>query len=295
MAVRKLNIDLGSRPLPLEIMGSREVLSRFIEGSWSTSLKGHGMEFTGYRAYTYSDDASLIDWRASLRAKETLVREFEEFKNYNVMFLFDVSDSMLFTTTDKFKAEYGAELIYSLALAAAKSGDAVGLALFSDNIVTSLTPRKGILYRFEQLLLDRHNYGGKRDFKKSLLELNSILGESTILILVSDFLGLSDDWEKYMSFLSMHHHVMGVMLKDRRDRDMTGLSGQFVLKDPHSDDSMYIDVKHYEKEYKRQAEQHETYVRNVFKKLKSDCALIINGQPYEKSLLEFFHRLKKKS
>ena len=152
MAVRKLNINFDPHHPNLEIVGRRDVLSKTVEGSWATSFKGQGMEFTGYRAYTYSDDASLIDWRASLRAKETLVREFEEFKNFKVVFLLDVSDTMLFTTTDKLKAEYGAELVYTLAQSASRAGDAIGLAMCSDRLVSSVEPSfgKGIRFQFQR-------------------------------------------------------------------------------------------------------------------------------------------------
>ncbi|MGM5481378.1 MAG: DUF58 domain-containing protein [Nanobdellota archaeon] len=297
MALKKLNLDFDSHHPNIEIVGRRDVLSRSVEGSWATSFKGQGMEFTGYRAYTYSDDASLIDWRASLRAKETLVREFEEFKNFKVVFFLDVSNSMLFTTTDKLKAEYGAELIYTLSQSAAKAGDAIGLVMCSDKLIASIEPSfgKGIRYQFERILSDPKNYGGVKDFKRSVLELNSILADSAIIIMVSDFLGLPDDWQEYLSLLSMRHHVMGVMLKDKRDRDFSDLSGQFVLKDPNSNESKYIDIKHYEKEYKRQARAHEKYVRGVFKKLRSDCTLILNGEPYDKSLTRFFEELSRKS
>ncbi|MFP4118947.1 MAG: DUF58 domain-containing protein [Candidatus Woesearchaeota archaeon] len=297
MAVRKLNIDFDPHQPNLEIVGRREVLSKTVEGSWATSFKGQGMEFTGYRAYTYSDDASLIDWRASLRAKETLVREFEEFKNFKVVFLLDVSDTMLFTTTEKLKAEYGAELIYTLSQSASRAGDAIGLAMYSDRLVASVEPSfgKGIRYQFQRQLANTENYGGKKDFKKSLLELNSILSDQAIIIIVSDFLSLPDDWEQYMSLLSIRHHLMGVMLKDRRDRDLSDVSGQFMLRDPDLPESKYVDVKHYQKEYKHQAEAHEMYVRNVFKKLHSDCTLIINGESYEKSLTRFFEQLARKS
>ena len=121
------------------------------------------------------------------------------------------------------------------------------------------------------------------------------MADQAIIVIVSDFLGLPDDWEQYMSLLTMRHHLMGVMLKDRRDRDLSDVSGQFFVRDPNTDESKYIDVKHYQKEYKRQAEAHERYIRNVFKKLRSGCTLILNGESYEKSLTRFFEELARKS
>ena len=297
MAVKELHIDLDSRPLQAEVVGSRRVLSQDVEGDWATSLKGQGIEFTGYRSYTYSDDASTIDWRASLRAKEILVREFEEYKNFNVVFVLDVSDTMLFTSTDKLKAEYGAEILFSLATAASEGGDAIGLAMTSHDLLASVQPSfgKGISEQFRKLLLNPEHYGGKKDFKKTVLKLNTILKDHAVIIFISDFLGLPKDWSKYLSLLAMQHHVIGLMLKDKRDQTLDGVSGQFFLKDPQSGESKYIDVKLYQKEYKQIAKEQEEYVVNVFKKLKGDCVKITNGEPYETSIRRFFESLSKRS
>src|SRR5512141_1488904 len=106
MPVKKLDLNLIPMLKQREVRAKRKVLARMLEGSWTALLKGRGMEFAGFRKYTYGDDASRIDWGASLRAKETLIREFEEYKSVNVLFLMDMSNTMLFTSQRKLKAEY---------------------------------------------------------------------------------------------------------------------------------------------------------------------------------------------
>ncbi|MGM5479885.1 MAG: DUF58 domain-containing protein [Nanobdellota archaeon] len=298
MAINELNVNFASHYPRLQISGRRGVLSKSIEGNWATSFKGRGVEFTGFRAYTYNDDASLIDWKASLRSKDVLVREFEEFKNFKVIFLLDVSDSMLFSTTNKLKAEYGAELVYAISQSALHAGDAIGLAMVSDGVIASVEPSfgKGMRHRFEKVLSNKINYGGKKDFKKSLFELDSLLDDRTIIIFVSDFLNLPENWERYLRIISMRHHVMGIMLKDKRDRELSGVKGQFVLQDMAGSQSMYVDAKHLKKEYYFRTLEQENYVFDVFRKLKSGCVRLINGDPYEKSLQHFFvslHRMQK--
>src|SRR6056297_3073432 len=123
MHVKQLDLDLLPQLKDVELRAKRRVLSRVLEGSWSTLLKGRGMEFAGFRKYTYGDDASMIDWGATLRSKDTLIREFEEYKNITVFLLLDVSDSMLFASDKKTKAEFGAELVFSLAAAIMDNSD----------------------------------------------------------------------------------------------------------------------------------------------------------------------------
>ena len=57
-------------------------------GRYKSVFKGKGIEFDGFRAYSENDDdASLIDWKASIRANEMLIREFVEERNMNIFFL----------------------------------------------------------------------------------------------------------------------------------------------------------------------------------------------------------------
>ena len=80
MAIKKLNAELVPKIRKLEVFARQSALSQYIEGNWTTTVKGQGIEFTGYRSYTYGDDASMIDWKASLRSKSLLVKEYEQEK-----------------------------------------------------------------------------------------------------------------------------------------------------------------------------------------------------------------------
>lgn len=297
MAIKELNVDFATTHPKAKILGRRELLSKELEGNWATSFKGRGLEFTGYRQYTFTDDASNIDWRASLRSKELLVREFEEFKNFNVVFVLDVSNSMLFTTGNKLKAEYGAELAYSLSKAASNAGEAVGLAMISEKLVGSIQPGfgMGMQKRFEMLLTDKKRYGGHMDFKKSMLQLNSVMGPRCVLIIISDFLGLSEGWETYLSLLAIKHDLVGVIIRDKRDAFLPRHGGQFTVKDPNSDDTLLIDAELYGEEYKKIASEHELYVQSVFKKLRGRSVVLDNCSDFAKSIEKFFSQQRVRS
>ena len=290
MPVKELNIHFSKKHPSTKIVGKRELLSRELEGNWTTTFKGRGLEFTGYRQYTYADDASLIDWRASLRSKEILVREFEEFRNFNVVFLLDTSNSMLFTSTDQFKAEYGAELVYALSRAAASAGEAVGLFMFSNKIVHTIPPGfgPGMRRRFELGLIDKENYGGPRDFKKSSLQANSLLGPRAIVVVVSDFLGLDKNWETYLGIIARKHDLIGIQIKDKRDQTLPP-TGQFLVQHPNTNEQLYMDNVLFRKQYEQEAKAHERYVSSVFKKLGGRALVVENGEDVNRSLERFFN------
>ena len=105
--------------------------------------QGKGLEFDGYREYTYQDDAKTIDWKATLRANKKLVKLFTEEKNKNIIFLFDVSSSMCYGSQEKLKVEFAAEVISSLAYSYQITGDSVGLMMFSDSLRHTRKPSIG--------------------------------------------------------------------------------------------------------------------------------------------------------
>jgi uncharacterized protein (DUF58 family) len=290
MPVKELRIEFSKKYPSTKIVGKRELLSRELEGNWTTTFKGRGLEFTGYRTYTYTDDASFIDWRASLRSKQLLVREFEEFRNFNVTFLLDVSNSMLFSSTEKFKAEFAAELVYALSRAASSAGEAVGLFMFTDKLIHTIPPGfgPGMRKRFELALSDKNNYGGVKNFKKSVLQTNSLLGPRSIVVVVSDFLGMEKNWETYLGIIAQKHDVIGIQVKDVRDQILPP-SGQFQIQDPNTAQQLYVDMKLFGKEYQKQSKAHEEYVTAVFKKLGGKSLVIENGADMGKSLEKFFN------
>lgn len=293
MPVKELHVEFAKTHPNTKIVGKRDILSHELEGNWTTTFKGRGLEFTGYRKYELTDDASNIDWRASLRSKALLVREFEEYRNFNVAFMLDVSHSMLFTTGKKFKAEYGAEMVYSLVRAALHAGEAVGLFMFHEKVVESLQPDfgPGMRKRVEMSLSKKELYGGKKDFKRSVLQTQAILGPRTILIIVSDFLAMGENWEVYLSMLARKHQLVGIQIKDKRDRRLPP-SGQYALQDPNSGEQLYIDTHLYRKKYEEDAKAHERYVAAMFKKLGGRSVVVENGSDLGKALEIFFNSQK---
>src|SRR3990167_5649866 len=65
------------------------------------SFASPSWDFAGYREYSQGDDAKQIDWKASVRTKKVLIKEYEEIQTLNVLFLVDISESMTLGTGKK--------------------------------------------------------------------------------------------------------------------------------------------------------------------------------------------------
>jgi uncharacterized protein (DUF58 family) len=288
MPVKKLDLDLLPQLRSVEIRAKRKVLARVLEGSWTALLKGRGMEFAGFRKYNYGDDASRIDWGASLRSKDTLIREFEEYKNVNVIFVMDVSDTMLFTSQKKLKAEYAAEMSFTVASAILDNGDAIGHLLFSDRIMAKSMPSIGkqAIFAMASSLSNPALYGGKKDFRNMLLSLNILLKQRALIVLVSDFLGLEEGWERYIRMLSE-------MVRDPRDRALPVLREQFLLEDPASGEHLYVDLKDYAQSYNVLMQKEEQYIKNVFTTAHAGFVLLNTDEDMVRPVTEYFKQRSK--
>ncbi len=297
MAIKDLRVEIEPRLRSLDVYARREVLSKTIEGEIATAFKGRGVEFSGFRQYQAEDDANRIDWKASLRSGDILIREFEEYKNTVVYFLLDVSDSMLFSSNEKLKCEYAAELLYMLADAFSKAGDAVGMGMFNEDIITSVDPGTGskVLNRMKGNLLDGNIYGGGFNLEKTLLKTKSKLSDRAVVIILSDFLGMKEGWEKYIKMFTHGFEIIGISIKDERDLELPKMQGRFLLKDPYTENNIYIDAKKHREEYKKKNEEELEYMNSVFKQARGDFTLLRTDMEPTDKLIKFFSMRHKRS
>ncbi|KYK24934.1 hypothetical protein AYK26_06445 [Euryarchaeota archaeon SM23-78] len=292
MPIKELKIDLTPHLRKVKLKARRDVLNKILEGNWTTLFKGQGLEFAGYRAYTYGDDASKIDWGASLRAHETLVRELEEYHSFNVFFLVDVSDSMLFSSTGVLKAEYAAEMVFSLCYAVMQAGDAIGLGMFTSKLVAKIPPSvgKGVYYRIMRELSNPKNYGGDFDFTKIIQYVTAFLKERSLIFIVSDFIGLNEGWNRYLNILAGKYDIIGIMVRDPRDYEMPDSGGQFLVEDPYSHEKLYIDTQQYARIYAAETRKETEFIRRSFEKAKLGFIGLRTDQDFQEPIMNYFRK-----
>src|SRR5512139_4022394 len=93
----------------IEIRTSRMVTNVF-GGEYHSVFKGQGMEFQEVREYSAGDDVRAIDWNVTARSGDLFVKKFTEERELSVMLLVDISASLFFGGTPRFKKDLAAEL-----------------------------------------------------------------------------------------------------------------------------------------------------------------------------------------
>ena len=260
--------------------------------SFKKSFSSPSWDFAGYKEYTPGDDAKKIDWKASLRTKKTLIKEYAEIQTLNVIFLLDISESMTLGTREKRKCDFAAEVIATLSYSILKAKGEVKLALFNEMLITPITVINE-LSQFSQItkqLLKEEIKGGQADLQTAVNLLRPHLKKGTFLFLISDFLNLKDDWEESIYALSSQVFLIGVMIRDIIDHTLPSRIYKVVIGKPSSPDRFIFNVHKYKKKYEQAAREQEQEVQNLFHKSGADIFRLENNEPYLNLCIDWLKR-----
>ena len=293
----KFPIQIISLGKQIEFLGSRmEFVESPIQGdTYFSNFRGSSLEFKGHREYSIQDDSKDIDWKASLRSDKLLVKEYYQEKGMDVVFLYDVSETMLFGSQNKIKAQYGAEFILALAGVAIEANYNVGLVCFSDKINKSFTASSSgnQIGLFFGILQEHSTYGGGYDLANALEFVDSLYGPGTVVILVSDFLGSKIPFEHFedkFKQLTSKFDVISVILRDPRDEFMPSENVGLVISSPYGKGDVFFNTNKIKKEYEIYTKDQKDKLKKFLSDVRSDHFEIYTDKPFIDSTIAFFTR-----
>lgn len=171
---------------------ARRLSKELRSGQTRSSLRGQGMRFAEHRVYQYGDEHRHIDWRASARSREPLIKIFEEDREFSTIILIDMSASMAFGTSDdtNTKLSVGLELAAILSLATIFGGGAASaVALANDSFIH--VPRLKSIHQVFATFGQWERVGGIGKANPLIAAPLIKRSKANLIFLLSDFL----DWE----------------------------------------------------------------------------------------------------
>ena len=253
-------------------------------------FRGKGLEFDSYREFEQDDDASMIDWKASLRANQILARKYIEERELNVYFLVDVSNSMLFGSSNKLKAEFTAEFVASLSHLVVGAGDKIGLVMFSDDVVKVLRASrdKNQFPLFTKFLSDPSLYGGGFDIDKAIeFSLKAVNTPYTIFILVSDFIRTKKDNLRNLKLMGHRFETLAVIIRDKFDENLPKTNFQFSISDPYSGRQMILDPSIASEKFRENVVLQKNMLKEMFKQSNIDIIELTSNESFAIPLSTF--------
>lgn len=193
-------------------------------GDHASQLRGRGIDFAETRIYQPGDDIRYIDWRVTARSGKVHTKIFQEERERPVFLLIDYSASMFFGSKVAFKSVIAAKAAAILAWAAIKNGDRVGSILFSGNTTQECRPRagiKGILPLLKQLAAPKKppEQQFNAGLATALARLRRVARPGSLIFILSDFVSLDSDAERYLSQLMPHHDITAIHIYDPLEMD----------------------------------------------------------------------------
>jgi uncharacterized protein (DUF58 family) len=133
LAARQVSLPVPGRLRVLPPFRSRRHLPsrlnrlRELDGRASVQVRGQGTEFDSLRDYVIGDDVRSIDWRATARRQQVVVRTWRPERDRRVLVVLDTSRTSAARVGDEPRLDAAMEAALLLAALASRAGDRVDL------------------------------------------------------------------------------------------------------------------------------------------------------------------------
>lgn len=286
--------ELLRRVRRVELAAMRRADGAF-NGEYASVFKGRGFDFEELREYAPGDDVRTLDHQVTARTGKPHVRVHREERNHTLMLAVDVSASSEFGTAGITKRELAAEAAATLAACALRTGDRVGLYLFSDDMELFLPPARGPL-RLPRLVRELLFFPTARrgtDIGKSLMRLNRLVRPRCILALISDFAGELP--ARALAVTAARHDLFCLHLTDARESSLPDL-GHILLEDMETGERARLDTGDARVRARFAAAAHEAAEATdaAFRQTRLDTVRLDTRSPVATRLREFFHRRRRR-
>ena len=142
-------LGLAGRQASLTVPGRLRVLPEFasrrhlpsrlarlkeLDGRAAVQVRGPGTEFDSLREYVIGDDVRSIDWRATARRSDVVVRTWRPERDRRVLIVLDTGRTSAVRVLDAPRIDASIEAALLLAALATKAGDRVELLVFDRRV-----------------------------------------------------------------------------------------------------------------------------------------------------------------
>lgn len=283
-------------PRALALVSRLELIARhavdgFLAGRHPSPYHGSSVEYADHRPYTIGDEIRSIDWKLLAKTDKTYVKLYEDQTNLRATIVLDASRSMGFTSAPgdlPTKFEYACRIAACLAYLLLKQKDAVGMAMFDDQVRLYLPARSTashfrlMIDQMERTTPDRETSAGR-----VMMELASRIKRRGMVIVLSDLL---DDVDRMISGLARfrfdRHDVLVFHVMDPAELSFP-YEGLTRFKEPETAAQVVTNPRHARKRYLEQLQSFLTDCRKKCRDRDISYELCPTNTPYERMLSRF--------
>ncbi|PZF52909.1 DUF58 domain-containing protein [Curtobacterium sp. MCSS17_008] len=191
---------------------SRLARLRELDGETTLQLRGHGTEFDSLRDYVRGDDVRSIDWRATARRQDLVVRTWRPERDRRVVVVVDAGRSGAGRVEDEPRLDTFIESALLLGALAAAAGDRVDLVVLDDAVRARVhgAGRTDVVRRFGEALATAEPALAATDWDAVPAVVDGITTSRALVVLLSglESVGASGDLLAVLPRLARRHAVV---------------------------------------------------------------------------------------
>ncbi|RNL53230.1 DUF58 domain-containing protein [Pedobacter jejuensis] len=275
-------------------LSAKMTIDGFMSGINKSTIKGGGLEFSQYRSYQPGDDLRSLDWKMFARSDRYYIRESEVETNIGVRILIDASASMNHSDGDFTKIDYAKYLGASLAYLANLQGDAIGLYVFKNSGIFSMTPKQDFQH-LARLFYQLENINPEGEFTKPIHDKELFAGtqKRELLIFVTDLYQTNDEITQLLDTLNtLRHEVVVFHVVSRNELDLD-FKGYTTFEDLETGETIQIDQAKARTEYKAKFTSYLEETRMKMLDRRIFYRTISTDEPLEQALRDFLKQRSK--
>lgn len=264
-----IRLNGAARAIALDVLRVRSLQT----GAYVSHFRGRGMEFDESRPYQPGDDPRSIDWRVTARSTTAYTKLFREERERPVLVMVDLRSNMHFATRGCYKSVNASRAAALLSWAAHHRGDRLGGLIFGDTTHRELKPRLGrqAALRYLHELAEHPDWHNREHLDNgargvplttAMASLRRVARPGSLVVVLSDFAGMSRAAQSYLSSVARHNEVLAVFLSDPLERELPPPGRYRLISD---DDEIAIDTfskaarREYRSAYEERAQELEQF------------------------------------
>lgn len=190
---------------------STKKAENILDGTYRSIFTGRSMNFEDLKEYVPGDNIRDIDWKASSRNRNLLVKRYVAEKKHNIMLVFDTGQKMLGDTIlGEAKYDVAAMAGGTIGYLTNKNGDNIGSVYNKDGLIQYYQLKNG-LYNLERILSSYASDAKSdmnNDINKSLEFILKNIRRHMIIFIISDSKGISTISDVILKKLKYQHDIL---------------------------------------------------------------------------------------
>ncbi|WP_417512264.1 DUF58 domain-containing protein [Microbacterium sp.] len=189
-----------------------------LDGAYASLLHGRSLDFEDLRQYEYGDQVRDIDWRATARMGEPLVKRHRANRMHTVLFVVDTGLSMTALAHDeKPKKDLAILATGALGILALRHGDDFSVVHGDAQRIRRRAPGRSegaLEHALRALDHEIANASAPSDRDALLSYVARTVAKRCIVVIVTDDAPVTDETERMLRRLRVQHDVLWITLRD---------------------------------------------------------------------------------